>query len=143
MSEKRGTAARDQLAKMYGKEITEENSKEAANLALTMSQGTALAGDVQAVPLTPPIEEFVSPEFIPSKYARRTCGTCRGNGLLRIHVPKKPQPSAEGTVGFNPPIPSRKIVPKDNNTMTTVCGCASKRYIAACKQARADFEKNK
>lgn len=50
------------------------------------------------------------PEFIPEKYARRTCGTCKGAGVLRI------TPSTGPHAG-------QKIV--------TPCGCASKRYLIA------------
>jgi len=68
-------------------------------------------------------EEVPRLEFIPSKYARRTCGSCRGSGELRIH-----QPFEKG---------SKKVVPTANKIAVIPCGCAIKRYTKAMKDLSA------
>lgn len=56
------------------------------------------------------------PPFVPSKYAKKYCRTCKGRGLIHIHVP------IQG-----------KVVPKQNNVATQPCGCARKRYERAIR----------
>lgn len=50
------------------------------------------------------------PEFIPKKYARKTCGTCRGSGVLHYSV-----------------------YAGNQNNVTKPCGCAAKRYLKAVR----------
>lgn len=71
-----------------------------ALLADTTEQVEAAAKAVEAIPDLP--------EFIASKYARRTCGTCRGNGIVKTTA----------SVGS---LKGQKIV--------SPCGCAKKRYL--------------
>jgi hypothetical protein len=106
----------------------EDVKKELDALVESMQTPEARAGAEKFLQMTPEelgqaavaavAEEPPRPEFVPSKYARRTCRDCGGSGVVRVHLPRPPD--ARGR---------RIVVPSDNNTAISPCGCASKRYL--------------
>ncbi len=58
-------------------------------------------------------DDDAKPEFVPKNFARKTCGTCRGEGIIRYAF----------------------YAGKYENVVKP-CGCATKRYLKAVRDLR-------